>query len=81
MLEATLAVRLIKCILSALLTSLRNSLLVSMNRACCSLQQQRTAPSSFPVPVKREGMERGKGDTTRRLGVRPPDVAMVKVRE
>ena len=26
----------------------------------------------------REGMERRKGDITRRLGVRPPDVTMVK---
>ena len=34
----------------------------------------------WPFVSSRDGMERRKGDTIRRLRVRPPDVAMVKVR-
>ena len=34
----------------------------------------------WPFVYSRDGMERRKGDTIRRLGVSPPDVAMVKVR-
>ena len=33
----------------------------------------------WPFVYSRDGMERRKGDTIRRLGVRPPDVAIVKV--
>ena len=66
--NAMMAVCLLRRIFYALLTSLRNSPIVSMHRACSSLQQQRTAPSSLPATAKRDGMERSKGDTTRRLG-------------
>ena len=74
-----MAICLLRCIISALLISLRNSSIVLVQRACSSLQQKRTAPSSLPVSAERDGMERRKGDTTRRLGIRPSGVARVKV--